>query len=470
MEGQHAHLLGICGNGMRALANVLSGWGWSVSGSDLSLQGHAAENLPADSDVVIFSDAIPPENPEICRARELGIPRLSYFQALGKITSGIDFQPVENIGQVGNPSYVTLAVAGTHGKSTTTAMIAHLLSEAEWNPTVFCGAAPLGKNSGGRAGRKDLFVVEACEYRKNFLHLHPRAAVISGIEPDHFDCYEQISDLEEAFRQFAESLPAEGLLLYREDCLSTRKIIQNAACRKKSFGFSANADWSVRILSQTKGYYRISIFHRGEFLLDVQLPVPGRYNVGNALAAAAICKENGVSAEHIRHGLETFPPLKCRFEMIPEIDLPSLTNNRQAGSFSYIMDYAHHPTEVMAVLQTAREVFPQRRIWCIFQPHQASRTARLLDELAFSLQNADKIIVAEIFRAREGFPKPGEVTADDLSRRTGEIAKAGKAGTEVLPFHQKDDIIKALATQVKDGDVIITLGAGDIHTVLGLRS
>lgn len=337
-------------------------------------------------------------------------------------------------------------------------MIGHILTQAGWNPTVFCGAAPIGKTSGGQTGRKDFFVVEACEYRRNFLHLRPTHAAILGIEPDHFDYFRNLAEIEDAFRQFAELLPADGLLLYREDCPSTKKVVRKLNCRIISFGFSPTADWSAQLLNQEGGYYCFSIFKSGKIFAEVRLPIPGQYNILNALAAAAMCGENGVSAEQVRHGLETFPGLCCRFEIF----------TGQIKNLSYVMDYAHHPSEVKAALQAAREVFPNRRIWCIFQPHQASRTARLLDELAFSLQNADKVIVTEIFRAREGPPKPGEITAADLACRVEKLASAGKDQPKVIPVYETADIIDTLTTQVQADDVIITLGAGDIHSVLGL--
>jgi UDP-N-acetylmuramate--alanine ligase len=524
MDDSRAHLIGISGNGMRALADVLLGWGWTVTGSDLLpspfgrgaggegepvprfVQGHSAKNVPPHADIVIYSDAIPSDNPELLRATALRIPALSYFQALGKITSG------------GH----TIAIAGTHGKSTTTAMIGHILTEAGLNPTVFCGAAPIGKTSGGRAGRRDFSVVEACEYRRNFLHLRPTHAAILGVESDHFDCFQGLADIETAFRQFAVSLPADGLLLYGEDCPATQKVVQRINCRKLSFGLSPTADWSAQRLRHEGGYYRFSIFKLGELIVEVKLPVPGRYNALNALAAAAMCLETGVSPDQIAHGLESLPGLHRRFEITKSsfprsgvgtqfLDAPASKESRTSAAslncstdaasspncvptpergnedfagrvrnLSYVTDYAHHPTEVAVALETAREVFPDRRIWCIFQPHQASRTARLLDELAISLQNADKVIVADIFRAREGPPKPGEVTAADLARRVAEIAnsplplgegpgvRAENDASKVIPVCQTDDIKDALATQLRPGDVIITLGAGDIHSRLGL--
>ena len=218
---RQAHLVGVAGNGMRALADVLVGWGWPISGSDLDpfparrlaaagaslFQGHAAEHLP-------------PDNPELRLAVERGVEVLRYFQMLGRLGLG------QNLS----------AVAGTHGKSTATAMTAHLLVQAGLDPTVVCGAAPLGAASGGRAGFGDLMLVEACEYHANFLHLRPQRAVILDIEPDHFDCYDSPDELEAAFGRFAASVSADGLLLARHDCPSTRRAAAQVGCKVESFG------------------------------------------------------------------------------------------------------------------------------------------------------------------------------------------------------------------------------------------
>jgi UDP-N-acetylmuramate--alanine ligase len=444
-----AHLVGIAGNGMRALADVLTGWGWQVSGSDSNgnstalpdrikrFSGHDAENLSPNTDLVVVSDAVPKDNPELRRAAERGIPTLSYFETIGKLTAG-------------GPA---IAVAGAHGKSTTTAMLASILVEAGMNPTVFCGAATLGKSSGGRAGDPRLLLVEACEYRANFLKLQPRCAAILGIEPDHFDCYDSLEQLENAFRQFAERIPADGFLLANHDCMSTRRATAGARCRIETFGTSPEANWSVTIKPRpvvaprngaTDGRGFI-ICHHGQPFCEVQLKMPGRHNRLNALAAAALAHANGATADRIAAGLEQFPGLHRRLERL--------------GAWrgvEQIDDYAHHPTEVSAALATIRDLFPRRRVWCVFQPHQASRTARLLDEFAESLQNADRIVVADIFRAREGAYRPGDVTAADLARRTAE------RGATVLPAHSTEEIVQTLEAHLVPGDVLVTLGAGDV--------
>ena len=522
------------------MADVLLGWGWQISGSDCSVPSppapfplagegrlfhdHAAEHVSPETNVVIYSDAVSADNVERRRATELGIPTLSYFEMLGRLSK----------------EHHTVAVAGTHGKSTTTAMIAHILVEAGRDPTVFCGATPLGKTSGGRAGgmpcsccpqagegpgvsdqysptnnesrtpsqpaltltlsqrarglisdnaltlsqrarglfssnaltltlsqrarglfsdnaltlsqrargliaSNDLMLVEACEYRANFLKLRPRQAAILNIEPDHFDCYDSLDEIENAFQRFAALVPPEGFLLVRQDCNSTRRATANAACRVESFGLSADADWSAQGVTEDRGRFAFEIQRFGQTFCTVRLQTPGRHNVLNALAAAALAYQNGVAAEQIAAGLESFAGLHRRLELLG-----------MWHGVTVLDDYAHHPTEITATLDTVRRMFPRHRVWCVFQPHQASRTARLLDELADSLQNADRVLVAEIFRAREGNPQQGEITAADLARETA------RRGVTVLPGHEAKEIVEILETRLAPGDVLITLGAGDV--------
>ena len=445
-DTRRAHLVGIAGSGMRALADVMLAAGWTLSGSDLRIaparelalagvrlrEGHAAEYLPPRTGLVVHSDAVAEHNPELRRAAELGIPTLSYFRMVGRLTSGMR----------------VLAVAGAHGKSTTTAMAGHVFTHAGRDPTVFCGAAPLGRSSGGRGGGGEVALVEACEYRANFLHLRPDQAVILGIEPDHFDCYDSPAELERAFARFARSVPGGGLLLARHDCQSTQRAVAQARCRVESFGLQEAADWSAGRLSPLRGHYAFEIRRLGRSLCHVSLQVPGRHNVLNALAAAALGLAAGVPPDRIALALGSFSGLHRRME--------SLGTWR---GVRLIDDYAHHPTEVAAALGTVRRMHPGRRVWCVFQPHQVSRTERLLDELAASLQNADVVLVADIFRARECPPHSGEVTAADLARRV----RCG--GVEVPRLHTIDQIARLLETRPPPGDVLITIGAGDIRRI-----
>lgn len=446
--GGCAHLVGASGAGMKALTDVLLGTGWRLSGSDPSAtesdlmrwrkdasplhNRHGVEHVPLDADLVVHSLAVPDDNPEIQQAKTAGIATYSYPQMLGRLMAG----------------RYGLAVAGTHGKSTTTAMAAAILTQAGHDPTVLCGAAPLGEYSGGRPGGGKILLVEACEYRRAFLNLRPRVAVMLGIEWDHVDCFQSLIEVEHAFAQFAERVPPAGLLLSNADCSATGSAVRQAKCRRATFGFDAQADWQATGLKVQKGRYRFVVKHRKRDVAEVTLRVPGRHNVLNALAAAALASEVGCRGKEIGEALSNFAGLERRLE--------SLGTYR---GVSIVDDYAHHPTAIAASLATVRKMFPDRRVVCVFQPHQASRTRKLLDELADSLHNADLVAVADIFRARESHLTMPEASAADLA------AKVAQLGTKVLPVHGQEEIADQLTNQLSPGDVLITLGAGDIRKV-----
>ncbi|HEV2968450.1 MAG TPA: UDP-N-acetylmuramate--L-alanine ligase [Pirellulales bacterium] len=441
-----AHLIGIAGSGMRSLAAVLIRRGWRVSGSDVDrnashglthigatiYEGHAAGNVPTDAQLVIHSDAIPADNIERRRAFDLAIPARSYPEMLAEFAC----------------DSATFAVAGTHGKSTTTAMAAAAIVRAGLDPTVICGAAPIGCLTGGRAGAAPLLLVEACEYRANFLRLRPDVAVILGIEPDHFDCFRSRRHLFDAFRRFAGQVRPDGLLLVNHDCRTSRRLTRDVKCWTRTFGFDRRADWTAKRLQTYRGRYRFWLVERGRPVAEVALQVPGKHNVLNALAAAALATAAGTSADTIAAALSSFRGLRRRLEVIG-----------RRGGITFIDDYAHHPTEIRATLATVRQMYPGRRVWCVFQPHQVSRTASLLDELAASLHNADKIAVAEIFRAREPSARPGDVTAADLA------AAVAAASHDVLNEYDWDGIVGRVAADIRPGDVLITMGAGDIGKI-----
>ena len=441
-----AHLIGIAGTGMRSLARVLLDRGWIISGSDpaadsvqdLSAAGatiyphHSAGHLSESTDLVIHSDAVAASNPELDKAGRLHLPVMTYFQVLGQMMQ----------------AKRGAAVAGTHGKSTTSAMIAKILVAANLDPTVVYGAELSDGSGGGHSGRDDLMLVEACEYRGNFLHLRPLHAVITGIEPDHFDCYRSRQELEHAFALFVRNVPTEGHVFAHCDCPATLRVASGLRCRVETFGFRPEADWSAEILECRNARYLFQIRRHGRKLALVNLRVPGLHNVLNALAATAMACQNGVSGETVAQALESFQGLRRRLEEVGFWRGVTLLD-----------DYAHHPTEVTATLQTVRQMYPLRRIWCVFQPHQASRTAHLLDETAESLQNADKVSITDIFRAREPEHSAGEVTAADLA------AAVRAAGTDVAKIHSASLIERQLEHELRPGDVLVTIGAGDIRKI-----
>lgn len=456
-----AHLIGIGGTGMTALAEVLAARGWRVSGSDVAdpdvggtlrrrgvrvFASHAATHVPRDADVVVYSGAITAENVERRAAADCGLTQLSYAQMLGQLMQD----------QTG------ICIAGTHGKSTTTAMTAHVLAEAGMDPTAIVGAHVRDWQRSGRAGQGPYFVVESCEYQRNFLHLRPTAAAILGIEPDHFDCYPTVTELVDAFRTFAARVPASGLLLINGRCGASGEAAAAATAPVETFSLDRGADWWAADLRNEEGYYRFRVFRRGLFHFEVRLPIPGRHSVLNALAATALADWAGVRAFMIRDALEGFHGLRRRFETLGHWRGVTLVD-----------DYAHHPTEVQATLRTAREVFGGRRIWCVFQPHQVSRTASLRDEFAASFHDADRVFVNEIYKAREvdreahARPSPSKGEANhsesgDAITASQLAALIGRRGVHVLPGHGRDEIVQTLQEELQPGDVLITMGAGDV--------
>ncbi len=458
-----AHLIGVAGAGLQSLAWLLMERGCRVSGSDLVsppqelidrglafTPGHATANVPPKAQAVVYSAAIPEDNVERQHAQRLKIPQFSYAEAAGRLTTEI-------------PS---LAVAGTHGKSTTCAMLAAIFRASGLDPSHLYGAVPAWPSTpasivpththrppegweshppwGGHAGRDHLLIVEACEYRQHFLQLFPDAAAILAVEPDHFDCYPSPDELLTAFTQFAARLPQDGLLVYLADDAGARQIGQQARLRcRVAFGLGEECHWRADRLRHQQGRYAFRLLRDGIPWTEVSLAVPGRHQVFNALAAAALAGERGLPPQAIAAGLARFAGLRRRLEVIGTL-----------GGAPVVDDYAHHPTELNAALTAVRAMYPGRQVKLVFQPHQASRTGRLLDELARCLHNADHTYICDVYRAREGPPQHGEATAHDLAR----AARACGASVETIAVTE----LPHLAQTVTASDVVLAAGAGDL--------
>ncbi len=433
---------------MRSLAQLLTQAGWRLSGSDVChvpamvlglprltvAHGHAAGNIPGDATEVIHSAAIDPGNPELVAARRRGLAVTSYVDKLAELVRDRELA----------------AVAGTHGKSTSTAMLAEILTRARLDPLVVCGAEPIesdcaGWHQGGRYGCGDLAVLEACEYRRHFLRFRPRWAAVTGIEADHVDCYENLEELVAAFAQFARQVESGGRLLLSADCALSRSIEESAVARVETFSADVEADWQATSLQSVAGRYRFSLVHRGQEQARLQLAVPGRHNVHNALVAAALALCMGAAGKDVIAGLESFRGLRRRLEPIGEHQ-----------GVAWWTDYAHHPSEVCAAIETLREVYPGRRITVIFQPHQQSRTRHFFADFVESLCLADRVAICDVYAAREraGGDRPG--IARELA------AAIGDRGVTTLDEHTLKQILPCIERTCRRGDVVVTMGAGDI--------
>ena len=442
----HVHFIGIGGISMSGLAEILLSRKFPVSGSDshesaltdqLAAQGavvhypQMAENITDDIDVVVYTAAIHPDNPEFRAAQEKNLPMLTRAQLLGEI--------MRNYKEAIN-------VSGTHGKTTTTSMITEILLEAHKDPTVSVGG--MLKDIGGniRVGGQETFVVEACEYTNSFLSFFPTIEVILNVEADHLDFFKDIDDIRHSFKLFAEKLPEDGLLVINKDIKHSEYFTQALKCRVVTFGHEKDADYTANFISYDKfAHPSYTLFYKGEELAQVELGVTGEHNIYNSLAAVAVARSLDIPMETILRGLKRFTGTDRRFQ-----------KKGSVNGFTIIDDYAHHPQEIAATIEAAKK-YPHRKLWIVFQPHTSSRTAALLDDFAGALSQADEIVLADIYAARE--KNTIGICSDDLRKHMLE------QNTNVYYIPKFEDIEDFLLQHVEEGDVLITMGAGDIYKV-----
>jgi UDP-N-acetylmuramate--alanine ligase len=441
-RGKHVHFVGIGGAGISAIARVLMEHGAAVSGSDLVLSrvakalardgasvfaGHRAENVRG-AELVVVSSAVPTSNVEIQAAQAAGIPVLKRPEFLGQMMNG----------QTG------VAVAGTHGKTTTAAMIASILLEAGRDPTFVVGGVIAGLETNARAGGGELFVIEADEYDRTFLSLKPQVAVVTIVEHDHPDCYPTFDDFRAAFEEFVALVPPDGLLAVCWDDPVARSLGEqrrDAGRPLAFFGLGEGAEWRAEeVRPNFAGGVDFLAVREGQTLGLVRLRLPGAHNASNATAALAVTDFLDVPFQVARSALTEFHGVGRRFEIKGEAD-----------GVLVVDDYAHHPTEIRATLRAARDRFPSQTLWAVWQPHTYSRTKTLLDEFAQAFDLADQVIVLPIYAARE---------KDTLGLTNASVAAALRH-PDVRHAGSLDEAVVWLATEVRPGDVVLTLGAGD---------
>ena len=442
----HIHFIGIGGISMSGLAEILLDRKFTVSGSDMKASeitehlgkigariaiGQRAENITDDIDLVVYTAAIHEENEEFAAAKNKNIPMMTRAALLGQI--------IDNYAR-------SIAVAGTHGKTTTTSMLTHILLQGQLDPTVSVGGM-LDRIGGNiRVGQSNVFLTEACEYTNSFLEFHPLYSIILNVEEDHMDFFKDLEDIKHSFHLFASQTALDGLIIINGDMEHTDDILKDLPQKAITFGLNGDNDYTATDISFDKegnGSYQLVV--DGENMGPVSLKVKGRHNIMNSLAAIACARALGLPMKQILTGLLSFGGTHRRFEYKGNI-----------GDVIVIDDYAHHPTEIKATLTAARE-YPHDELWVVFQPHTYTRTKAFLHQFAEVLTLADHVVLADIYAARE--PDTGMVSSRDI------VNLLKEAGTDVYYFPTFGEIEDFLLSQVKGHDLLITMGAGDVVNI-----
>lgn len=442
----HIHFIGIGGISMSGLAEILMKENFTVSGSDsrkspLTEQlekkgaqifyGQKAENIIEGIDCVVYTAAINRDNAELIEAVAKKIPMLTRAELLGQLMKNY-----KN----------AIAVSGTHGKTTTTSMISHVLLEGDLDPTISVGGILQAIGGNIRVGSSETFITEACEYTNSFLDFYPKISVILNIEEDHLDFFKDLEDIRHSFHQFASLLPEDGTLIINADIQNYQEICEGLNCNIITYGSSPDADYSARNISyDEKGRVSFDLLRKGNESGHVVLSVTGDHNVSNALASVAVAELLSLPMDTILKGLLSFSGTDRRFEYKGTLD-----------GVTIVDDYAHHPTEIKATLKAAHH-YPHEKLWCVFQPHTYTRTKAFFHEFAEALSHADHVVLADIYAARE---------TDTLGISSSHLAEELKTlGTDAYYFSSFEEIENFLKTSCTSGDLLITMGAGDVVNI-----
>ncbi len=446
--GLRVHFIGIGGSGMNGLARMLMDRGAAVCGSEpqpnaqsleLSRAGATVSRdqigrlLSPEVHLVVRTAAVRDENPEYQAALRLGIRTIKYAELLGQVMQ-------ERFG---------VAVAGTHGKSTTTAMISHALLQCGADPSfVVGGTAPQLGGTGSRSGGGQAFIAEACEFDRSFHALRPTVALINNIEEDHLDCYSGIDQIVQSFRQFAQLVPPDGLIIANGQDARVGQAIGGLPTPIEWVALDREATWSTRVTGIDHGCYRGQILYAGKPAGTLALSIPGEHNLFNATMAAAACHACGIDAAAAAEAIGAFQGVDRR-----------MTQMGVAHGATVVDDYGHHPTEIRATLRALREKYQPNRLFCVFQPHQHSRTRFLLEDFATSFGAADETIVPDIYFVRDSEDEKSRIHADHLVQR---VRENGQQACHLPDFRS---IVDYLRRRVTGGDLVVTMGAGDVWEI-----
>lgn len=442
----HIHFIGIGGISMSGLAEILLEEGFTVSGSDSKespltqkleqlgatiFYGQKASNIIDGIDCVVYTAAIHRENAELIEAVAKKIPMLTRAELLGQLMK----------------NYKTpIAVSGTHGKTTTTSMLSHILLAGEKDPTISVGGILQAIGGNIRVGHSETFITEACEYTNSFLNFFPKIGIILNIEEDHLDFFKDLEDIRHSFHQFAALIPTDGTLIINNDIKNYEEICEGLDCRIVTCGSSLSSDYSSEnVRFDEKGLASFDLIKRGETVCRIQLSVPGYHNVSNALTCIAAAELLEIPMKTIKQGLLAFTGTDRRFEY-----------KGMMNGVTIIDDYAHHPTEILATLKAAKN-YPHKELWCVFQPHTYTRTKAFFHEFAEVLSHTDHLVLADIFAARE--TDTLGVSSKDLA------AEVARLGTDAHYFSSFEEIEMFLKEHCVSGDLLITMGAGDVVNI-----
>ena len=434
---KHIHFIGIGGSGMFPMVQILHSEGFYITGSDNNetettkierkmgipvTLGQAAENIEG-ADLIVYTAAIMSDNPELIAAKASGVPCLERSDMLGLLTRRYS---------------KAVCVAGTHGKTTTSAMIAQTLLEGGFDPSAFIGGKVKALGGSGRAGKSDIFVVEACEFVDTFLKLSNDISVILNIDNDHLDYFGSIENSIKSFRKFASN--STGPVIVNGDDANTMKAVEGLDKEIITFGWSNKNDYyaaDVRFLGGAKSGY--TLMHHGKPICEIRLSIPGKHNILNSMACAAVCLYLGMNPEEMAEHIDKFPGAGRRFEILGEVNGVTIAD-----------DYAHHPTEIAATLKAAKEM-DFHEVWAVFQPFTYSRTALLMDDFVTALSVADHVVMSEIMGSRE---------KNTYNIYTKDLAEKIPGSVWFNTFKEMADYTMSHA---KPGDLVITLGCGDIY-------
>lgn len=438
------HFIGIGGISMSGLAEILLKNGYEVSGSDKTSSqitehlknngakiyiGHDSNNLK-NVDLVVYTAAISNDNPELVEAKRLNIPLMDRASFLGELMKGHKYN---------------VAISGTHGKTTTTSIISQILLDAKLDPTILVGGELDSIKGNVRTGKSEYFVTEACEYKASFLKFYPYIGIILNIDADHLDFYKDLDDIEQSFLKFAKLIDPSGYLIANFDDEKVLNIARKVNCNVMSFGINNGQIQAKNISFNNQGCPKFDVFNNNKKLFSLQLNIPGYHNILNTLAAVSTSLALNVSHEYIIKGIKNFKNAHRRFE------IKGIKNN-----ITVIDDYAHHPTEIKAALNAAKN-YPHNKLYCVFQPHTYSRTISLFDQFVESFDNVDELILSDIYPARE--KDPGTISSEMLCNKISE------RNVKCVNLHSFEDITKFLKLKAKSGDIVMTIGAGDIYKV-----